>query len=121
MGTDLVLGGGGFIGGHLVEALAKRGRQVVSVDRKAAGPAGAGRGAHVRLDLFTCSDDDLADLFAGAEVVHHLVWSSFPATAEADPARDLQGQRRLRHPRVPRSLPHPVQGGVPLLRRHGLR
>ena len=90
MGLDIVLGGGGFIGGHLVEALLKRGRQVVSVDRNSAGSALAPHGAIMALDLFSCTEDKLADLFNDAEVVHHLVWSTLPGTAEADPGRDVQ-------------------------------
>ena len=90
MGSDLVLGGGGFVGGYLVQALAERGRQVVSVDRDPAAAASAPQVTNATLDLFTCTEDDLADLFVEADVVHHLVWSSLPGTAEADPGRDLQ-------------------------------
>ena len=90
MGSDLVLGGAGFVGSHLVKALAERGRQVVSVDRRAAEPVVASQVTNLTLELFTCPDDELTELLAGAEVVHHLVWSNLPGTAEADPGRDLQ-------------------------------
>ena len=41
------------------------------------------------MDLYGCSHEALRSLFADVQVVYHLAWSSFAATAEQDPARDL--------------------------------
>lgn len=87
-GRHLVLGAGGFLGRHLVRGLAAEGLAVTA----------AGRSPHlarhavesVAADLFLLDADGLADLAAGHAVVHHLAWSTVPATSDADPEADLR-------------------------------
>lgn len=68
----VVTGGSGFIGSHLIEALVRRGDEVVCVERP-----GAGRGwiASQPVEFFPCGihgEAELARLFRGADVVFHL-------------------------------------------------
>lgn len=82
--TVVVTGAAGFIGGHLVEALAARGERVVAIDRRAGMPAAA----TVRI---------LADLVdAPAGVVDDALW-------EADAVFHLAARAGVR---TPRDHPH---------------
>jgi nucleoside-diphosphate-sugar epimerase len=71
-GTQVVVtGSAGFIGTHLVRALARAGAAVIGIDRRAAPPGAPG--AHHRLDLGT--DDarvTLGELLSEADAVFHL-------------------------------------------------
>lgn len=85
----LVLGGSGFIGAHLTEALARSGDAVVAVGRRF-GPAPPDPSVTRRaVDLYACSQEELRALVADVATVYHLAWSTFTTTAEQDPARDL--------------------------------
>lgn len=84
----LVLGGGGFIGSHVARRLAFMGHRVTVADRNpfvqrddAEYPI-----ASVILELGTADWDRLLE---DVDVVHHYVWTSTPASANADPGRDL--------------------------------
>ena len=91
MGHSLVLGGSGFIGGHLSASLARDGETVTSVARSF-GRRSPPPGVTPRpLDLYACSTSQLRSLTKGADVIYHLAWSTFSATAEQDPASDLTG------------------------------
>ena len=89
MKYELVLGGEGFVGSQLVQTLCSHGAFVMSVDRQSLSPTHHPRVKSRILDLFSCTDGDLEELISGARVVYHLVWSSIPASAQADPSRDL--------------------------------
>lgn len=95
MTTHLVLGGSGFIGRHVVAALARRGDAVIVADR--APPPSfppdipAQAVAFVPLDLAT---QDWAALTRGSDVVHHYVWSTVPQSANEDPLADLDTNLR---------------------------
>jgi UDP-glucose 4-epimerase len=90
MTTQLVLGGTGFLGSHLAQALAQTGERVIAVGRRTP-EKGSAYGVEYRsLDLYACSQATLDDLIASADVVYHLVWSSFAASAELDPEADLK-------------------------------
>lgn len=90
MSYDLVLGGGGFVGSHLVQALCAEGVHVLCVDRNLRSERLHPLANHRTLDLFTCTDGDLDELISGCSLIYHLAWSSIPASAEADPFRDLK-------------------------------
>lgn len=90
--THLILGGCGFIGRHVAILLAQQGHDVVLADRA---PAPRAFPADVRdhiiwrsLSLDGAVWDELID---GVAVVHHYAWTSIPATANADPVADLNG------------------------------
>ena len=89
MPTDLILGGGGFIGRHVGLALAGMGHRVRLAGR------GSGEPLRTRLDgslTFETLDLGTADwdrLLQDVDVVHHYAWSSIPQIADADPVGDL--------------------------------
>ena len=89
MGHTLVLGASGFIGGHLVTSLAHSGESVRAVARRPRLFPSAPGVALQMVDLYACSTADLRALVEGAEIIYHLAWSTFSATAEQDPAYDL--------------------------------
>ena len=89
MTSSLVLGGAGFIGSHLAEALARDGHRVRIFDRP-----------HVdrlpqlqRFELFTgdfLNPQALAPAIAGAEVVFHLISTTLPKNSNDNPAYDVE-------------------------------
>ncbi|PZQ96956.1 MAG: NAD-dependent epimerase [Cereibacter sphaeroides] len=85
----LVLGGNGFIGSYVVDALIAQGHSVSVFDRQPE------RFRPPRADVdyrFGDFSDRMAliDALAGTEVVLHLVSSTFPGTADLDPKTDVQ-------------------------------
>jgi nucleoside-diphosphate-sugar epimerase len=73
-----VTGASGFVGGHLLAELARRGCQVVATSRSGQPPAGAASPAHwVALDLHAPSATDFERL-GRPEVLVHLAWSGLP-------------------------------------------
>lgn len=90
MADALVLGGGGFIGSHLVDALAAEGHRVTVFDRFRDGtPADTRPGvAHIAGDFLDRASLD--DAVAGHDWVFHLLSTTSPATAQADPTLDLR-------------------------------
>lgn len=106
----LVLGGGGFIGGHLCELLLAQGHAVRAFER-----SGFDAAAHPYLDGvewrfgdFT-READVQPAIAGSDVLFHLAATTLPATSNRDPVYDLESN---------------VSSTLRLLeaaRRHGLR
>ncbi|MFC4165747.1 NAD-dependent epimerase/dehydratase family protein [Teichococcus aestuarii] len=86
----LILGGCGFIGRHVALLLAEAGETVMLCDRAPLSvtypEAVRHRIGHCTADLATADWDAMLE---GVAVVHHYVWASLPASANADPARDL--------------------------------
>jgi dihydroflavonol-4-reductase len=82
-------GGGGYIGGQLVDALVARGDEVVALARsdEAAGALAAKAVTVVRGDV--CELDTFADALAGCEIVHHV------AGINAHCPRDPEGMWRV--------------------------
>lgn len=86
----LVLGGNGFIGSHLVEALVADGARVRVLDRSESLHREAVLGVDYRyaelVDLAAVSEA-LTDI----DVVVHLISTTVPATANLDPVADIEG------------------------------
>jgi UDP-glucose 4-epimerase len=110
MTSCLVLGGAGFIGSHLTEALAHSGRQVKvferpHVDRLALLPRKG-------VEVFTgdlLNPQALIPALRGTDTVFHLVSTTLPKTSNDNPAYDVESN---------------VVGGLRLLalcREHGVR
>jgi UDP-glucose 4-epimerase len=90
MTKQVVLGGSGFIGGHLTAMLATSGLPVVSVGRRFPHAPLLHQVEQRSIDLYSCSTSQLKDIVAGADVVYHLAWSTYPATAEMNAGADLE-------------------------------
>lgn len=86
-----VLGGGGFIGSHLCEALLRLGHEVTTLDRPQSHYLGQVReaGASVIQGDFL-NQYDLHKAIADAEVVFHLISTTVPQTATNDPLFDVE-------------------------------
>jgi UDP-glucose 4-epimerase len=92
MGPCLVLGGAGFIGSHLAEALAQQGRRVrifdrPHVDRLPLFPQTRG------FEVFTgdfLNPRALAPALQGAELVFHLVSTTLPKSSNDHPVYDVE-------------------------------
>lgn len=84
-----VIGGGGFIGGHLVEALLATGRDVLALGRRVERPYRLDRRAE-----YTCCDygdrNSLRQVIANCDEVVDLAYATIPQTSFANPIFDLQ-------------------------------
>lgn len=89
MADVLVVGGNGFIGSHLVDALVDRGHDVTAFDRFSTGSVSF-RSAATALPGDFLSRSDLRAAVAGRDVVFHFLATTSPATAEADPTLDIR-------------------------------
>lgn len=88
----LVLGGSGFIGSHLVDALLTRGLHVRSFDQ-ANVPAEVAHLHHPLFQLhggdFTC-EENIAGALEGCDICFHLLSTTLPASSNQDPIFDLE-------------------------------
>ena len=110
MARCLVIGGNGFIGSHVVDALAARGHTVTAFDRFGRpDPQFAADGVTVLSPGDFLNLSDVRSAVDGQDVVLHLLSTTDPATAENDPTLDIrtniagerravQGVRRRAHP-----------------------
>lgn len=88
-GRALVLGAGGFIGGHLCQALRRSGREVVAYDRYGPPEWARGDGGLTWIVGDFAHDSRVPDLARDCAVVHLLIGGRSPAAVDADPAGDL--------------------------------
>ncbi len=87
----LVLGGGGFLGSHLTDALAGAGYRVRVFERFVPGPGDHHPAAAVEWLQGDFNDsEDLRRAVAGCDVIYHMVSSTVPKTSNEDPAYDIQ-------------------------------
>ncbi len=85
----LVIGGCGFIGSHLVDALLRRGVNVRVFDRQVERFRPPLPGVDYRMGNFS-DRMALVEAVSGVDVVVHLVSTTFPGTADLDPRTDIQ-------------------------------
>lgn len=86
----LVIGGNGFIGSHLVDALRSAGDDVTVMDRGE--PRGDVDWTGVRYLKGSLDDREALDRsLANQEIVYHLASTTVPSTSNADPIADVQG------------------------------
>lgn len=87
----VVVGGGGFIGSHLTEALLSQQDDVIVFDRPGAPYLDLllQRGAKILLGNFL-EPSDLQKALAGAETVFHLVSTTVPKSSNDDPVFDIE-------------------------------
>jgi len=84
----LVLGGGGFIGSHLAQALADAGHRVRVFDRPQGRFLPLLKGCEVSTGDFL-EPGDLERALTGTEVVCHLIATTVPKNSNEDPAADV--------------------------------
>jgi UDP-glucose 4-epimerase len=107
----LVLGGRGFIGSHLIDALLARGYHVRCFDRPHVVPLGESHLSNPTFELYEgdfVSEADISEALVGCEVCFHLVSTTLPKSSNADPIFDVEsnvlGTVRL--------LTHAVKSGL---------
>lgn len=92
MASCLVLGGAGFIGSHLAEALARDGHSVRIFDRPHVDRLPQLRSA-ARFEIFSGDFLDprsVVPALRGAEVVYHLVSTTLPKSSNENPMYDVE-------------------------------
>ena len=92
--SHVVVGGCGFMGRHLVRALAEAGRDVAVVDRMPFPSKGPSVETKI-IDVVHASTRDFDAIIGSADVVHHYAWTTIPGTANADPLSDVQDNLRI--------------------------
>lgn len=90
MVKSIVIGGNGFIGSHLVDALVLQGHEVTAFDRFSTGVQQfTSSGVNIRQGDFL-NISDLHQAVAGQDYVFHFLSITTPATAEDDPTLDIR-------------------------------
>lgn len=90
MANTLVIGGNGFIGSHLVDALSLAGHRVTAFDRfRSSSPTFTSNDVIVLPGEFL-SRSDIDEAVQGQDYVFHFLSTTTPATAESDPTLDIR-------------------------------
>lgn len=90
MAKALVIGANGFIGSHLVDALAGAGHEVTAFDRFSAGTTTFTSDRPRVLTGEFLSRSDLEEAVRGQDLIFHFLSTTTPATAESDPTLDIR-------------------------------
>jgi len=85
--TFLIVGGSGLIGRRLCARLSRQSVGVVATARRTVDLPAIPRVRWKAVDLATFTRWD--ELLDGVTTVYHLAWSTIPASADPDPARDI--------------------------------
>lgn len=95
MAKSLVLGANGFIGSHLIDALAERGDEVRAFDRFSGVTL---YDANENIEQFVgdfLNRADLEEALKDIDHVYHFISTTNPATAENDPTIDIETNIRM--------------------------
>jgi UDP-glucose 4-epimerase len=88
----LVLGGGGFIGRHLIEDLLAQGKEVLVYDRPDALRSIAEKFPQVKLiDGEFQNENRWISILNGVNICYHLISTSVPKSSNDDPISDVSG------------------------------
>lgn len=94
MSNCLVLGANGFIGSHLVDALAEAGHHVRAFDRAGGTTKYTAQGVEAFYGNFL-NVSDLQAAVNGMDYVFHFISTTTPASAENDPLIDVETNIRM--------------------------
>lgn len=88
----LVLGAGGFIGGHLVSALLASGKKVVVYDRQSALEKIVVDWPNVKcISGDFCKESRWNEIFTDVKLCYHLISTTVPKSSNDDPIADVMG------------------------------
>ena len=89
----LVLGGRGFIGSHLIDALLEKGFRVRCFDRPHVVPLGESHLANSHFEMYEgdiVSEAEVAEALKGCDICFHLVSTTLPKSSNLDPVFDVE-------------------------------
>lgn len=95
MSKSLVLGANGFIGSHLVDALANRGDEVVAFGRFKGETMFAVKPNITKFYGDFLNESDLDNALKGIDYVYHFISTTTPAAAENNPTIDIETNVRM--------------------------
>lgn len=95
MSRSLVLGANGFIGSHLVDALARNGDEVRAFDRFSGDTLYEPRENIEKFAGDFLNTGDLKAALQGIDHVYHFISTTSPATSENDPTIDIETNIRM--------------------------
>lgn len=88
----LVLGAGGFIGGHLVTSLSDSGHQVIAYGRHFGTKNLANSDLNIEYVIGDfCNEPHWDELLSGVQVCYHLISTTVPKSSNDDPIADVTG------------------------------